>query len=145
MDASLMGQPPHLLLAALKETTPVLIDPRVIDLALLFVGLVVAVAAVWLQWRHFKRSHPAHQQGGGAAVPPGASLHQRWKNLYWREVRATFLLALISLIMVGFTVAFHKTVTVPGVVSIVFWLGMFFYNLWVAQWFTWRIATRRKR
>jgi hypothetical protein len=79
------------------------------------------------------------------AAPFGPNPSQRWKNLYWREVRATFLLALISLIMVGFTVAFHKVVTMPGVVSVVFWLGMFFYNLWVAQWLAWRIATRRKR
>jgi hypothetical protein len=132
------------LLAVAKEPVAPLLDPRVIDLALLFIGLVVAVAAVWLQWGHFKRSHPAHPSGTTAA-PFGGNPQWRWKNLYWREVRATFFLALISLIMVGFTVAFHKEVTMPGVVSVVFWLGMFFYNLWVAQWLAWRIATKRKR
>ena len=136
---------PLQLLAAIKEPVTPLIEPRVVDLALLFIGLVVAVAAVWLQWGHFKRSHPVHPQGNATTSPFGASPHQRWKNLYWREVRATFFLALISLIMVGFTVAFHKEVTMPGVVSVIFWLGMFFYNLWVAQWLAWRIATRRKR
>ncbi|MDR2674785.1 MAG: hypothetical protein LBC18_07940 [Opitutaceae bacterium] len=144
MNAKLMEQS-LCFLAAGKEPIPSLIEQQVVDLALLFVGLVVAVAAVWLQWRHFKRSHPAHPQDGSTIAPFGPSPHRRWKNLYWREVRATFLLALISLSMVGFTIAFHKEVTMPALVSVIFWLAMFFYNLWVAQWLAWRIATKRKR
>lgn len=128
-------------------TMPVLpVDPKVVDLAIGFIGLMIAVAAVWLQWRHFRTSHPVSQNGEGTRAPFGnASAHSRWKNLYWREVRATLGLALISLLMIGFVVMFRNEVTIASIASIVFWIGMFFYNLWVAQWYAWRLATKRKR
>ena len=122
------------------------VDPRLLDAMVGFIGLLIAVAAVWLQWKHFKRSHPVSQNNDTTRAPFGqVSAHNRWKNLYWREVRATFALALISLFMVGFVVIFRSEVTIASVASIVFWIGMFFYNLWVAQWYAWRLSSKRKR
>ncbi len=122
------------------------VDSRIIDAAIGFVGLLVAFASVWLQWKYFKRTHPMHTQPDAArpqAAP--ANPRNRWKVLYWREVRATFFLALLSLMMVAAIVFFHSEITMASLASLLFWMGMFFYNLWVAQWYAWRIATKRKR
>ncbi|MDF9828334.1 hypothetical protein M2103_001931 [Ereboglobus sp. PH5-5] len=134
-----------LILAA--QSAPALpVEPWVIDAVVAIIGLLIAVAAVWLQWSHFKKTHPISQQGNRTRAPFGMNTpYNRWKSLYWREVRATFVLALISLFMVGFIVACRREVTVASIAAIVFWLGMFFYNLWVAQWYAWRIQNKRRR
>jgi hypothetical protein len=136
--------PCMIILSQLHFTMPV--APWFIDAAAGFIGLLVAVAAIWLQWKHFKKTHPVEQNVKSIRAPFGqASNYSRWKNLYWREVRATFALALISLFMVGGVVLLRGEVTIASIASVVFWIGMFFYNLWVAQWYAWRLSTKRKR
>jgi hypothetical protein len=133
-----------IIFSQLRLTLPV--APWFIDAAAGFIGLLVAVAAVWLQWKHFKKTHPVDQNIKSIRAPFGQTgAYNRWKNLYWREVRATFGLALISLFMVGVVVLLRGEVTIASNASVVFWIGMFFYNLWVAQWYAWRLSTKRKR
>lgn len=121
-------------------------DTPVIDAAIGFVGLLVAFAAVWLQWKYFKRTHPMRARADATRPPMDpASPRNRWKTFHWREVRATFSLALLSLVMVASIVFLHREITLTSLASLLFWMGMFFYNLWVAQWYAWRIATKRKR
>lgn len=128
------------LLAAATDKNPPLIDGQVVDVAMLLTGFMIALATIWLQWGHFKKSYPPSQNKGDTQ-----SSYLRWRSLYWREVRATFGLAFISLCLVGFTVFFYKDITMVSLVSVFFWMGMFFYNLWLAQWYAWRIATKRRR
>ncbi|MDR2981949.1 MAG: hypothetical protein LBV12_06840 [Puniceicoccales bacterium] len=125
------------------ETTdkqPPLIDGKVVDVAMLLTGMLIALATIWLQWFHFKKAYPPTH-----AKNENPSNYLRWRSLYWREVRATFGFAFISLCLVGFTVFFYKKITMVSLVSVIFWLGMFFYNLWLAQWYAWRISTKRRR
>lgn len=122
------------------------IDTMTMDIAIGFIGLLVAAATVLLQWRQFKKSNPPSSNAGGTRTPFGhPSPYARWRTLYWREVRATFGLAIISLVMVGVIAFLRGEVTMPRLASLFFWIGMFFYNIWVAQWYAWRIATKRRR
>jgi hypothetical protein len=116
-------------------------EQYMVDAALLMVALSVALGTIWLQWMHFKRNYPLGNNPSAGEI----SAHRRWRTLYWREVRATFFLALVSLLMVAATLYFHRTVNLIAFTSVIFWLAMFFYNLWVAQWLAWRIATKRRR
>lgn len=118
-----------------------LADSVVIQWAIIFVAVVIAFSSVWLQWWHFKKSCPP-------ASPKNTdkeSSYRRWRTLYWREVRATFFLAFVSLCMVGMTIVFIKEISLLSLTSLLFWIGMFFYNLWLAQWYAWRISTKRRR
>lgn len=122
------------------------VDINIIAAAIGFVGLLVAVASVWLQWSYFKKTYPVKTQPDTTRTPfVQNNPRNRWKMLYWREVRATFFLALLSLLMVAALVIFHGQITMASLASLIFWMGMFFYNLWVAQWYAFRIATKRKR
>lgn len=123
------------------EHLTLVVDPRMVDAAMLGIGLIIALATLWLQWWHFKKSHPVSKHPTEHEV----SAHRRWRTRYWREVRASFFLSLVALGLCGFTVIFYKEVNLVSLVSIIFWLGMFFYNLWSAQWLAWRIATKRRR
>ncbi|AHF89637.1 hypothetical protein OPIT5_04700 [Opitutaceae bacterium TAV5] len=117
------------------------VDPRTIDCALLLIGLLIALATIFLQWSHFKKQHPLRSGASEGEI----SAYRRWRTLYWREVRASFFLALVSLLMIGATFGLHKEGNLVSFTSIIFWTGMFFYNLWVAQWLAWRITTKRRR
>lgn len=119
-----------------RDETMNLLDSVRIEWAVLFVAVFMAVASVWLQWHYFKRNNP---------LPCKEGAHGCWRRIFWREVRATFLLAFISLGMVVATICFFKDVSLVAIASLFFWSGMFFYNLWLAQWYTWRINTNRRR
>lgn len=132
------------LISALHVALPV--DHRTVDIAIGFIGLLVAIASVWLQWSYFTKTYPKKVQPDATRSPfAQTNPRNRWRMLYWREVRATLFLALLSLLLVVAVVIFYGSVTLISLASLMFWLGMFFYNLWVAQWYAWRIATKRKR
>ena len=136
MTSLLPDMPPLFLAARLNGDSGVLVDG-----ALLLIGLLIALATIWLQWAYFKKHHPPPAPRKG----DGQSSYVRWRGLFWREVRATLLVAFIALCLVAFTVFYYREITMVSLVSGLFWMGMFFYNLWLAQWYAWRITTRRRR
>lgn len=112
-------------------------DALRLEWAVLFIAVFIAVASVCLQWHYFKRNNPFPCDKAAA--------QGYWRRIFWREVRATFLLASISFGMVVATVCFFEDSSLVAIASLLFWNGMFFYNLWLAQWYTWRINTNRRR
>jgi hypothetical protein len=107
---------------------------------ILLIAFFIALASAWLQWQYFKKTHPR-----SAKNHEEETAYRRWREMYWREVRAAFFFALISLGMAGATIFLFEELNLRSVASLLFWFGMFFYNLWLAQWYGWRITTKRRR